>query len=193
MQRQPQFPWHPDAPVCITPGEFEEQVLSWLTGAAGGLATVHAERQGRITGPGGEYAIDVLIEFEVFDGATITILVECKHQKRPVERDEVIVLEGKVRDVRAHKGMLFSTSGFQRGALQYASAQGIATVTVVDGRWVYETRGFGPSPEPPPWVHLHTLAGIRLTPIEESIAWHSFDDGSPDALRDWLQTTGLAQ
>ncbi len=40
-----------------------------------------------------------------------------------------------------------------------------------------------------------TISGreIRLTPIEESIAWHSFDDGSPDALRDWLQTTGLAQ
>ncbi len=32
-------------------------------------------------------------------------------------------------------------SGFQSGAIEYAKAYGLATVTVVNGTWLYETRG----------------------------------------------------
>ena len=78
------------------------------------------------------------------------VLVECKNQTRPVERDEVMVLESKIRDVNAQKGMLFSTSGFQSGAIEFASAKHIATVSIVEGKWLYETRAAGPARAEPP-------------------------------------------
>jgi restriction system protein len=47
--------------------------------------------------------------------------------------------------------MIFSTSGFQKGALEYAAAHGIATITFIDGKSTYETRAMNSQPvEPPP-------------------------------------------
>ena len=48
--------------------------------------------QGVVTGDGGDYKIDVLGRLIVFGDAEIVVLAECKHQKRAVERDEILVL-----------------------------------------------------------------------------------------------------
>jgi hypothetical protein len=40
-----------------------------------------------------------LARLTLFSGAEIVVLVECKHQRRAVERDEVHILESKLRDV----------------------------------------------------------------------------------------------
>jgi hypothetical protein len=39
-------------------------------------------------------------------------------------------LASKIQDTSAHKGIVFSTSGFQKGALEYAKAHGISAVSV---------------------------------------------------------------
>ena len=40
---------------------------------------------------------------------------------------------------------MFATSGFQSGAIQYASEKGIATITFMAGKFVYQTRGALPA------------------------------------------------
>src|ERR1043166_4631870 len=140
MDFNPKSPWNPGSIAQITPSQFEKVVRGWLKSKTAGISAIRTKHQARKMGSGGSYAIDVMAWFKIFGGAEIVILVECKYQERPVERDEIIILEGKLRDVGAHKGMVFDTSGFQRGALKYAKSRGIATITVVGEEWLYETR-----------------------------------------------------
>lgn len=80
-----------------------------------------------LPGSGGEYEFDAVAEFSIFDGARIVVLVECKRYNRPVERDVILSLSSKLYDVGAQKAMIFSTAGFQKGALEFAASNGIAT------------------------------------------------------------------
>jgi restriction system protein len=181
--RNPLSPWNPSVPADITPSQFEELVLAWLWHCGpSGNELIEAAHLGTI-----EYKIDVLVRLKVFGGAALLILVECKHQRRPVERDEAMVLEAKLRDVGAHKGMLFSTSGFQKGAIQYATAHGLATVAVVDGEWLYETRSMESGPvAPPEWVRLDRFVGVQMASTEDTISCHTIELGRVDALKNWL-------
>jgi restriction system protein len=121
VDRNLESPWNPAVPVQMTPSEFETVVLDWLRRAAAvEKQMIDAQHLAGVEGTGGEYTIDVLVSFSRFAGARFIVLVECKHRRRPVEREDVMVLDAKVRDVGGHKGMLFSTSGFQSGALVYA-------------------------------------------------------------------------
>jgi restriction system protein len=100
-----------------------------------------------LAGPDGEFEIDAVARFQAL-GAEFIILVECKHHKNPVKREVVQVLRDKVRSVAAHKAMVFSTAGFQSGAIEYASAQRIALVHVTQGALIYETKAEGPEQGP---------------------------------------------
>jgi restriction system protein len=175
-------------PPDISPADFEKLVHDWLRLAAGNLhQQITMQHLGVTHGEGGEYRIDVLATFSVFSGAEFMVLVECKHQKRPVERDDVMVLESKLRDVHAQKAMLFSTSGFQSGALEFACAKHVATIAVVEGRWLYETRASGDAPsEPPPWVHFDAYAGIRMTKTTAGVSCHTIDMQRPEAIEEWV-------
>jgi restriction system protein len=188
MNRNPESPWNPSVPADITPAKFEEIVLAWLCKcSAGDNQRIETEHLGVVQGGGGKYKIDVLVKLPVFREAVVVILVECKHQARPVERDEALALEAKLRDVAAHKGMLFSTSGFQKGAIEYATARGIATVTVVRGEWLYETRGAPRGPvKPPPWVQFDSYAGIRVASTGKGISSHTIAPEQIEALMEWI-------
>lgn len=141
-----------------------------------------------VEGTGGEYEIDVLVTFSRFGGARFIVLVECKHQRRPVERQDVMTLDAKVRVVGAHKGMLFSTSGIQSGALEYAEAHALATVAVVNGKWLYETKGAGSEPvEPPPWAHFDAFVGIRISKTQTRVSCRTIEVNRPDAIAEWLR------
>ena len=137
--RNPDGPWNPQEPVDVTPNEYERQVLDWLRESEGEprLKIGHLER---IAGSGGEYEFDVVARFTRFGGAEFTVLVECKRYRGAVKRDLVLALHAKLRDVGAHKAMMFSASGFQKGAVEYASQNGIALLIFRNGRTLYETR-----------------------------------------------------
>jgi len=188
IYRDPDSPWNPRIPVDITPDAFERLVLHWLKVSAGQSSLrIEANYPGIVKGSGGEYKIDVLVTFAIFGGAQVKVLVECKHKGRRVEREDALILEAKVRDVGAHKGMLFSTSGFQEGALKYAEAKGIATVTVIAGKWLYETRAALEGPvEPPPLARHDEFAGIRLSSTDGGISSHTIDSSCTEALAEWL-------
>ncbi len=90
------------------------------------------------------------------------MLVECKRHRDPVKRDLVLALHAKLADVGAHKAMMFSTGGFQKGAVEYASEHGIALVVFRAGRATYETRDDGPDRELPSWVPRFRFEGESL-------------------------------
>jgi restriction system protein len=85
------------------------------------------------------YQMDVLAKFQAIAGAEFIVLIECKKYRNAVERELVQVLHDKVRSVGAHKGMLFTTTGFQSGAVKYARVNGIALVSIIDGAATYHT------------------------------------------------------
>jgi restriction system protein len=186
-ERNDRPPFHPPTPVQISPKEYELQVVAWLKGTGSTLASFEVTHLRDLEGPGGEYSFDAVAELTLLGGALITVLVECKRTGRPVERENLLALWAKLQDVKAHKAMLFSTSGFQRGALEYAAAYGIATVVFVDGQALYMTKGMDGPASAPAWANLPPFAGIFLRQKEETINGRTIDVGHLEALTEWLR------
>ena len=147
-----------DTPISrLSPREFELAVKGIVDRAGAGLASFETTHLARVEGADGEYVIDVLATFEALD-VKFQILIECKHERRPVERQDVQVLKAKMDSTGSQKGLLFSIAGFQSGAQEYASAHGIALAQLVDGRTLWHTRAAGQSSPPPPWINLPKYA-----------------------------------
>jgi restriction system protein len=171
------FPNNPDPPIPLTPEQFEDRTTRWIRRALkrDGLTDFTIEQQGVVTGRGGDYKIDALIRATILAGAEIKLLAECKHQRRPVSRDQIAALSDKLRDVGAHKGLLFSTSGFQAGATKLAGGHGISTIVVAEGKYMYLTKALDGSPgEPPPGIEFPDLIGVLFT--EDGVAIFNDDD-----------------
>jgi hypothetical protein len=75
--------------------------------------------------------IDVSFEMD-YSGFTVLFLVECKLYSRKVEVGDIEVFRTKIDDIGAHKGIVFSTIGFQSGAVQAAKAYGIGLARLSD-------------------------------------------------------------
>lgn len=174
--------------VEITPADFERQVKDWLQGSSQGLKNFRIDHLKKLEGHGGEYEIDAVAEFEVLGGALVVVLVECKYYKNPVKRDVVMLLDAKVRDTGSHKGIVFTTSSFQSGALEYAKAHGIATVVVQDGRAAYETKSIGGEATPPPWRPSYKYIGWMMSLNESgNETYHLIADDYHEAIDEWLR------
>jgi restriction system protein len=141
-------------PPTLTPTEFERLVTRILEEEGVGLAEFRATHQDKIVASDGTYKFDATARFEAL-GASFLVLVECKHQRRPIEREVLEVLHDKLGSVGAHKGMVFSTSPFQRGAVTYARKHGIALVQFVDGRTIYRAKALDIELDYPEWVPEH--------------------------------------
>jgi len=63
---------------------------------------------------------------------TYVTLVECKRWKEPVGRDRIDVLAASVEALKAQKGALFTTTGYEEGALKYAQGKNIDVFVVRD-------------------------------------------------------------
>lgn len=191
--RHPDGPWNPEEPIEVTPEEYERQVLAWLRASEGNPTGLRVEHLEKVAGAGGEYEFDVVARFTRFGGAEFVVLVECKRYAQTVKRDLVLTLHAKLADVGAHKGMMFSTGGFQQGAIEYATQHGIALVIFQDGKVTYETRARGPAVEPPPWVDLPRFVGVRMTveEVEGHKRWrsHTLQDGDVGAIGEFLADT----
>lgn len=178
--------WNPASPLNISPEEYEREVAAWLEQTNRTLHRFEVRHQARIAGSSGEYAFDAVAEFEVLEGARILVLVECKRHVTPVKREAVLALESKLRDVGGHKAMLVATAGFQRGAIEYAAVRGIATVTFIDGRLTYETKGARGDMDPPPWANVPRFAGWFVTVAGGTIKCSLVERSRTDAVAQWL-------
>lgn len=74
-------------------------------------------------------------------GADFLVFIECKrYTSDPVERAEVQELNQKKTSVDAHKAMLFTTSTFRSGAVEFAKKHGIALVEVRRSQMAYAVK-----------------------------------------------------
>lgn len=129
--------------------------------------------------------MDVVARFSALHDAEFVVLVECKHHRNPIKREAIQVLESKLRDTKAHKGIVAATSSFQSGALEFAKTHGIATLWVSDAGSGYMTRSMDACrPDQTPghavaWLCQPTDTGYTLTRV---------DLDRSAGLRAWLQS-----
>jgi len=139
----------------LTPTEFEKYTRDFLQKLAdskhGSLESFEVEHLEELSAHDGDYKIDVTARLRIL-GFDFLLLVECKHLKRPVEREAAMVLWAKQQSLHAQKCIIFSISGYQDGALKYAHENGIALIHIMDGQATYLTRSATPihRPEAPP-------------------------------------------
>jgi len=145
-------------PITLSPKEFEEAVKEILDGAGVTLKDYKSEHLPSLTGVDGDYVIDVAITFSAL-GGDFLVLVECKHEKRRTERQDVQILHSKLQSLGAQKGMLFSTAGFQEGAVQFAELHGIALIQIAHGETTYVSRSFGPPGPAQEWAEIPKYVG----------------------------------
>ena len=65
-------------------------------------------------------------------GCNHKVVIECKRQSGSIERPVVTDLCAKLQSIGAQKGIIISTSGFQRDAVRYAKEHGIALWQIID-------------------------------------------------------------
>ncbi len=185
-KRNPKSPWNPSSSLDITSEEYEKQVVEWLKASSGKLKEFTVNHLQRVEGSGGEYEFDAFAKFRILNGADIQVLVECKRHKKPVERKDMLISWAKLQDVKAHKAMIFSTSGFQSGAIRYADTYNIATITFTEGSFTYNTRAFGNDKAPPPWANVPKYVGLMVSMNDQSISSTVIESGRLDKLSEWL-------
>ena len=166
-------------PLDITPEEYERQVEAHLRASGAGLLEFLVTHREQLPGVDGVFQIDAVARFEAL-GAAFVVLVECKLTKRPVEREDVQVLVDRIGSTGAHKGMMFSTAGFQSGALDYARVHGVATIQFADGSSSWGTKSYGAPKTRPPWADAY--AAWIVTPTAGGGEQHTIMKSQPEAL-----------
>lgn len=155
-----------NAPANPSPEAFEREVHSLLDQLGQDLTSFESKHREPVPGSDGVYEIDITARFQAL-GANLLVLIECKKHTSSVKRDAVQVLHDRIRSCGAHKGMLFATAGFQRGAIEYAKKHGIALVEFVDGRTTYVTKmltsNIAQPILPPPWANVPAYVGWLIT------------------------------
>ncbi len=185
MKRNPKSPWNPAEIVAVSPNEYEKQVVEWLNSHTTSLKSFKVNHRHNLSGSGGEYELDGYAEIEIFNGATIKVLVECKRHTKPIEREVILAIHAKLQDTGAHKALIFSTSGFQKGAIEYSRSKGIATITFLKGSWLYETRSSDAHVDSPTHISSPQFAGI-LNYYEGSIHCSTIVEDRKQVLVDFL-------
>jgi hypothetical protein len=118
-------------PTNLTAQEFELLVKNYLENIGHKLEQLEIVHNDKIVAYDGKYQIDVRANFIAF-GTRIIVLVECKHQKAKIKRKEIEVLLNRLHATGSHKGIFFTTSGYQEGAIDFAIKHGIALVKICE-------------------------------------------------------------
>jgi restriction system protein len=173
-------PWKRNQ-LDVTPEQFEKMVVEYLDSLNHDLKHFKVEHQVLLKSPHGDFKMDAVAKFEAL-GAEFIVLVECKHHKNPIKRELVQVLADKVAASSGHKGMMFSTSNYQRGAIEYAKSRKITLIHFTEGEPVYESRSAdgltGPNQ---PYSGYNVLltddGGITYTSSNDDVLNLLFEDG----------------
>lgn len=104
--------------------EYQEQVAIFFRNLG-----AQVETNKRVKGIRGIHDIDVYIELNVLGQKTIWI-AECKLWKTPIPKDKILTLYQIVQDIGADKGLLFSESGFQSGAINATKKTNILLINI---------------------------------------------------------------
>jgi hypothetical protein len=91
-----------------------------------------------LRGARAEHEIDVTARTSIA-GVDQCWLIECKSWKRRVPKERVLTFRGVVEDVGADRGLLFSESGFQAGAINAAQNTNITLTSLVEFENTFST------------------------------------------------------
>ncbi len=169
----------------ITSVQFELQVKRFMESTAGKLKDFQTVHRESMDGQDGTYEIDITARFKIF-GADFLVLVECKNHKNHIKREHVQMLHAKQLSLSAQKAMLFATTPFQDGAVEYANQHGIALVQLASGETLYFTKSGNPAPLPdslPSYVGWLIAKHDRAT---DGVSHSLVAPGHPDALNKFL-------
>jgi hypothetical protein len=115
-----------------------KQEMSGVTG----VKDLEIKHNTKIKGLSGyEHQIDVMYRFKIW-GTEILILVECKQYGKKVGVDDLLEFRSRIEDIKAHKGIFVTTSGFQKGAVKFAKANRIALLVVRETSVIHEVFPF---------------------------------------------------
>jgi len=166
----------------ISPMEFELLVHGFIKVLGKELKSFNAVHDDKIKSNDGDYQIDINAIFE-FLGANFSVLIECKRHKNSIKREIVQILFDKLRATGSQKGMIFSTSGFQEGAVRFAKEHGIALVRVIEGRFTYFTKSLDSQQfNPPSWADIPKFVGE----FNNGNSIYNLQEGYLEALSDFL-------
>ena len=159
----------------ISPENYERECLAQLARSGLGLKDLRVTHRERLPGVDGIYQIDGVARFEAAE-LDFRVLIECKLNKRPVERDEILAFHRKIQSTGSHKGAMFSTNGFQKSVIEYAEKNGIALLWFTDGRTSWGLKSRGPHEKPPwaddwaVWIVRSSAQGERHTILKDHAA-----------------------
>lgn len=90
-----------------------------------GIGNTKVQHDIRLKGKTATHQIDVYWEYMQF-GEMIKVAVECKRYVRNVSIGVVRDFHSVLQDINCSKGIIVTTTGFQRGAIEYASKNNIS-------------------------------------------------------------------
>jgi hypothetical protein len=90
---------------------------------------LNAENDVELQGVRGKHAVDVVVRLVHF-GIRVLWVVECKLWKTNVPKEKVLALQALVQDVGADRGLLFSETGFQAGAVSAARQSNVLLTSI---------------------------------------------------------------
>ena len=125
----------------MTSVEFERASLAWINQQANVYPNAQVEHDITVSTRNGNYQLDGRIRFQAY-GIPFTIIVECKRYSHSVKRDALVVLQDKIQELGAQKGILVTTSSFQSGAVQYAENHGLTLVQLRQKNGDFEAKYF---------------------------------------------------
>jgi restriction system protein len=177
----------PFKPVSLAPQELGREVERILRAADVGLTGFRVEWPERIAGDG-PYEMDATARFEAL-GVDFRVLIACRHPAARVNQELVRALRDRLQDIGAQKGMMFATSGYERDAVAYARAHGIALAIVADGRTSYARSRTAEADYVPPWVPPYAAWLVGLT-YDGSATYMLLDAECPEHLTEAFAPAG---
>jgi hypothetical protein len=105
---------------------FIEQEMSGISG----IELIEILHNAKMKGLSGyEHQIDVAYRFRIWK-TEMLVIVECKQYQKNVGVDDLLEFRSRIEDLRAHKGIFVTSTGFQSGAVEFAEANRIALLIV---------------------------------------------------------------
>jgi restriction system protein len=128
----------------LSPEGFEQAVEAHLRSYEPALKGLEITRRERLEQPDGSYEIDLVVRFEVI-WVSFLVLVECKRYAGSIKRDVPMLLHGKLQSAGAHKGIVYTTSDYQKGAVLYARQHGIGLMLLQEHSFEAIVKGERPA------------------------------------------------
>lgn len=179
-------PYDQETFTDISPKDFEELILEALGSYDTGLKDLRFQHRENMQGLDGIYEIDGTARFNAL-GVDFLVLIECKHHKSSIKRETVQVLRDRLTSTGAHKGILCSSSNFQKGAIEYARLHGIALIRVTEGGLCYQTRSLEGQKEIPPWLNIPKFIAWRIKGEQTGLIISSWSSKNPDSIGEFLK------